>query len=262
MLPLILLLVHSPEDYVLAAFLQASVFLLAAILTGLQLRSLHIIGRPVFDRAVMRSETRDSFPLFLSQTSTSIYTQLFAVILGIFCTEAEVGSYTAAERIMRALTFLVFLPMSQAFFPKISALSQSNRSRALQDFRLVKNIVLTMMLIIGLCLFVGAPYAEAWLGGGYKGLANILRIFSVCPIFIALGGVYGQFGLVALGDNDSRLRFRNVYIITALIALVAVLVCVPLWHGVGAAWVLLGAEGLIFALMFWNYKKESIANKQ
>ncbi len=252
MLPLILLLVHSPSDYALAAFLQASVFLLAAVLTGVQLYSLHIIGRPVFDREVMRRETRDSFPLFLSQTSTSVYTQLFAVILGVFCTEAEVGCYTAAERIMRALTFLVFLPVSQAFFPKISALSQTDRKRAFQDFRLVKFAMFGVMLAIGLCLFVGAPWAEAWLGDDYKGLSAILRIFSVAPLFIALGGVYGQFGLVALGDVKARVHFRNVYIFTALLALVAVLVCVPFWHGVGAAGVLLGAEGLICLLMWKN----------
>lgn len=257
MLPLILLLVHEPDDYALAAFLQASVFLLAAVLTGIQLYSLHVVGAPKFHLTTIRKETKDSFPLFLSQTSTSVYTQLFAVVLGLFCTEAEVGSYTAAERIMRALCFLIYQPLSQAFFPIISALSKQNRRAALARFALVRNMVAVVMCLIGAALFIGAPYAEAWLGADYVGLTTILRIFSVAPLFIALGGVYGQFGLVALGGREARRAFAGVYIATAVVALCAVLVCVPLWHGIGAAALLLAAEGAIAVLMFVNYQKET-----
>ncbi|MBP3227872.1 MAG: oligosaccharide flippase family protein [Bacteroidaceae bacterium] len=255
MLPLVLWLVRGPEDYALAAFLQASVFLLAAVLTGVWLYRLHVVGRPVVSRATMRREAADSFPLFLSQTSTSVYTQLFAVILGLFCTEAEVGSYTAAERIMRALCFLVYQPLSQAFFPQISALSERMRGEALKKFALVKRIVLLSMAGIGLVLFVGAPYAEAWLGGGYEGLATLLRIFAFTPVFISLGGVYGQFGLVALGDSASRLRFRNVYFFVAAFAITGVLFAAPLFHTVGAATVLLLSEAFVCGMMAYYNKR-------
>ena len=249
LLPLVFVFVRRPDDYLLAAFLQALVFILTAAVSCFVLWRMHAVGRPVWRRQDIGEETRASFPLFLSTASTSVYTQLFVVILGFFCSAEAIGRYASAERIMRALCFVLYTPINQAFFPRISAAAVAEPVQVRRIFSTLRNLVAAIMLLVGVALFVGAPYVSYFLGSEYAGIEDLLRIFAFAPIFIGMGGVYGQSGLVAMGQHDAHRHFRNVYFMVAVLALVLVAVLTPLFHETGAALALLASEMAVFVLM-------------
>lgn len=249
MLPLIFWLVKSPADYPLAAFIQSGVFVLTAVISIGYLWRLRCVGAPVGERSAIRQAMSESFPLFLSSASTSVYTQLFVVILGFYCTTDVVGRYSSAERIMRALCFVLYTPINQAFFPRISAAAVAEPVQVRRIFSTLRNLVAAIMLLVGVALFVGAPYVSYFLGSEYAGIEDLLHIFAFAPIFIGMGGVYGQSGLVAMGQHDAHRHFRNVYFMVAVMALAMVAVLTPLFHETGAALALLASEMAVFVLM-------------
>ena len=256
--PLIFFFVCSAADSSLAAFLQTSVFMLTAVVSCAWLWRLRLVGRPVFSWQDIRRETADSLPLFLSRASTSVYTQLFVVILALFCTREAVGRYTSAEAIMRAACFILYVPLTQAFFPRISALSVSDRSRGLSTFRQLRTLIFWAMLLVAAAVAASAPILPSLLGASYEGLTTLLLIMSSAPLFIGLGAVYGQMGLVALGNMATRRLFRNAYFIVAPVSLLLLLPCALLWHENGAALALVLTEALVFVLMYSACRRSQV----
>lgn len=255
LLPLIFVFVHTHDDYIMAAFLQAIVFVGTALLSNVYLYKLHVIKSVRPDMEKMLDETRTSFPLFLSSASTSLYTQLTIIILGFYCTTEEIGRYAAAERIMRAMCFLIYVPISQVFFQKISYAASVNKKDALQLFYKIRTMVVCIMLLIGLIIFTGGNWLPLLLGQDYTGIETLLRILSISPLAIGIGGVYGQLGLIAIGNKKASLRFRNVYFSASIVSLCLLFALTPVLKGVGASIVVSATEVIVAVLMVLNFKK-------
>lgn len=255
LLPLIFVFVKTPEDYVLAAFLQAVVFVSTALLSNgyIYVRRMVMWVRPTWKGT--REELRQSFPLFLSTASTSVYTQLVVIVLGFYCTTEIVGQYASADRIMRALCFLLYTPLCQVFFPKISSLATDARTSALALFRQVRWLAVGVMGCVALALFLGGSLLPTLLGADYAGIDLDLKLLAIAPVAIAFGGVYGQMGLIALGNEQTARRFRDVYFIAAFFSVVLLFVLTPWFTAVGACIVVSLTEVLVAALMYLNYKK-------
>ena len=255
LLPLIFIYVKQPSDYLLAAFLQAAVFLSTAVLSNIYMfvKKWVCYVRPSMQG--IKKEIACSFPLFLSSASTSVYTQLTVIVLGFFCTAETVGLYSSADRIMRAVCFLFYTPLSQVFFPKVSTLAAKRRDDAVQLFRQVRCIVMAVMIVVCFSIFIGSGWISCLLGDDYRGLAPLLKIFSFVPLAIGIGGVYGQIGLIALGDDMTARKFRNVYFAAALFSAVSICAATPVFFAVGACWATALTELLVAVMMYYNYKK-------
>lgn len=255
LLPLIFIYVKQPSDYLLAAFLQAAVFLSTAVLSNIYMfvKKWVCYVRPSMQG--VKKEIACSFPLFLSSASTSVYTQLTVIVLGFFCTAETVGLYSSADRIMRAVCFLFYTPLSQVFFPKVSTLAAKRRDDAVQLFRQVRCIVMAVMIVVCFSIFIGSGWISCLLGDDYRGLAPLLKIFSFVPLAIGIGGVYGQIGLIALGDDMTARKFRNVYFAAALFSAVSICAATPVFFAVGACWATALTELLVAVMMYYNYKK-------
>lgn len=256
MLPLIFLFVKEQDDYFWAALVQSLVFMLTAIVSNIYLYKYHLLRKPSFSWNSIKCEFRDSFPLFVSNASTSVYTQMFVVVLGFFTTVGVVGKYAAADRIMRSLCNGIFVPIYQAFFPKISQLAKQNIEAAKKLLQQVGLIVLISMCLICAVLLTTAGWVECLLGGDYVGIGQLLRILSITPIFISVGGVCGLMGLIAIGAENSKIHFRNVYVGAAIFALILVFILIPKYHDVGASIALLSTEIMVGVFMFIYYKKD------
>lgn len=255
LLPLVFVFVKSEADSTLAAFLQASVYMLTAFVSCLWLWRLRMVDAPTFSWRSIRSETAESMPLFLSRAATSVYTQLFVVILALFCAQDAVGRYTSAEALMRAACFILYVPLTQAFFPRISALSVEDREGGVRTMQQLLRLVVCAMLVVSILIVLLAPQLPALLGGKYEGLNTLLYIMAAAPIFISIGAVYGQMGLIALGNARTKRWFRNVYLVVSPLALAMLLPLAALWHEYGAAFALLLTEMLVAVLMYAAYMR-------
>lgn len=255
LLPFVFVFVKGSGDYVLASFLQAAVFISTAVFSNMYIYHKHLVCGANVTWSGVKDELHSAFPLFLSTASTSVYTQLIVVVLGFCCTADVIGKYSSAERIMRAVCFLAYTPLSQVFFPKISALSASDRNEAVRLFGSVRLLVLAVMFVVCIFLWTCSMWIPYVLGSDYSGLDVYLKIFSVVPLAIGVGGVYGQMGLIALGNDNTSRRFRDVYFVAAVAALCLMCIFVPLWQAVGASIVVMSTEAIVAVLMVYNFKK-------
>lgn len=255
LLPLIFIYVKTPDDYVVAAFLQSAVFLFTAIASGIHIyyKKWIIKQRPTMRD--IKNEISDSFPLFLSSASTSVYTQLTVVIIGFFCATETVGLYTSAERIMRAACFVLYTPLSQVYFPKISALASKNRAEAKNMFKRAKIIIMSVMTLVCVALLVCGNWGPVILGSDYNGIDKYLTIFAFVPFAIGFGGIYGQMGLIALGNKYTIRSFRNTYFTAAVFSICATLSVTPIFYAYGACFVTAATEIIVALLMYYKYKK-------
>lgn len=255
-LPLIFWFVKTPNDYLKAAFIQASVYLFSALLTtGILVlgKMLPAYQKPAWEQ--IQTGLRSAFPVFLSMVASSLYVALFAVILGFFSTPSEVGKYTAAEKIMRSFCYLILLPISQAFFPKISAMSQSAKNDA---YLLIKKITFSVggiMLLVFMILFFFSEFILTLLGKDYEGIGTLFHIMAFIPFFIAIGGIYGQLGMLALGDEQDKRHYQNVYFMASAVAIATIFALVPHYKAVGATIALLITEGIVAFVLFYKFHK-------
>lgn len=255
-LPLIFWFVKTPNDYLKAAFIQASVYLFSALLTtGILIlgKMLPAYQKPAWEQ--IQTGLRSAFPVFLSMVASSLYVALFAVILGFFSTPTEVGKYTAAEKIMRSFCYLILLPISQAFFPKISAMSQSAKNDA---YLLIKKITFSVggiMLLVFMILFFFSEFILTLLGKDYEGIGTLFHIMAFIPFFIAIGGIYGQLGMLALGDEQDKRHYQNVYFMASAVAIATIFALVPHYKAVGATIALLITEGIVAFVLFYKFHK-------
>lgn len=255
LLPLIFIYVKTPDDYVVAAFLQSAVFLFTAIASGIHIYYKKWIVKQRPTMRDIKNEISDSFPLFLSSASTSVYTQLTVVIIGFFCATETVGLYTSAERIMRAACFVLYTPLNQVYFPKISALASKNRAEAENVFKRAKIIIMSVMTLVCVALLVCGKWGPVILGSDYNGIDKYLTIFAFVPFAIGFGGIYGQMGLIALGNKYTIRSFRNTYFTAAVFSICATLSVTPIFYAYGACFVTAATEIIVALLMYYKYKK-------
>lgn len=233
-LPLTFIYVKCPDDYLSAALIQVAVYVLAALVVLFYLHkcSLRFVCVPLKEQAVF---LKDAFPVFVSNASSGIYSMLFAVVLAYFVLPDEVGRYTAVEKMMRSISYLLLFPLTQAFFPKVSVLS---REDAVQGQYLVKKLLVSGVFIgtlLGLTISIAAVWLCDFLGDTYRGADSLIWIMSCLPLLVAISGICGQLGLLALGGTSAKLYYRNAYMLGIIVAFVSVVITVPKCGAYGAA---------------------------
>jgi O-antigen/teichoic acid export membrane protein len=258
-LPLTFFLVRGQSDYLKAATILSFVYLFSGLIATIFLINKRYITQKVkADRTKIINEIKYAFPIFLSTAVASIYTALFVIILGYFSNPTEVGKYTAVEKIVRGFCFLILIPVTQAFYPKISSMSPGVKS-----FRIIKNSLLIVSVIMFgafVILFFFSKFIVSLLGSEYEGAELLFKIMSFLPLVIAAGGILGQLGLLAAGNEKDKKNYQMVYIIAATVSVIAVFSLVPHFFSTGAAIALLITEFIVFLGMLW-FNRKNLLNK-
>ena len=252
-LPLTFLLVKSEGDVLCAAAIQAGTYVLSGVIMVVVTWRMRLISLCRTNMVRMRSAIKGSLPIFLSNATSSLYATLFVAFLGYFASSQEVGCYTAAEKVMRVCCYIVLLPAVQAYYPRISRMAQTDRNRARRTVKGIVVILSCLMLLAGIALFFFSEQIMSLLGKDYGATQVLFRILAIVPLFVALGGVTGQLGLLAMGDEGDKTRFRNVYLAAACVSLITIFAFAPTWGAEGAAWALLITEATVAAGMCRNY---------
>ena len=256
--PLIFILVTKSNDFLLAVTLQAVSPLLAAIISLtfiLRQKSFRYIKVKDFSQALFYQNLKEAWPIFLSNSSISLYTSGLTVLLGFYASAAQIGFFGAIEKIVKAICFGVYVPINQSAFPKLSKLKKENFAAAKKLFSIVfYGVLLIMIFSIG-CFFLMENLVINYFMKRYDGSMLVLRlsIFAIIPI--ALGGVCGQLGLIALGDDKQKKIFSNVYLIIGLLSFIYSFLSIKYYLVNGAIFSMIATELFIFFAMF-NYAKK------
>lgn len=248
-LPFTFLIVKHEDDYLLAALIQSMVSVVAAVISLIMVYKKHWVKLLPINTALIKNEIKESFPLFISTAATSMYTALFAIILGYISNPYEVGIYTSSDRLIRALCYMLMVPVLQVFYPYISRLAVTNKEDAIQLFNKLLIFSFASMSIFSILTFLGGPYAISFLREDFKDSGIILQIMSILPVAIGVGGVAGQFGLLAIGGQKEKIIFRNIYVIAAVVALISVTILSIYLGAEGAAIAIVIVESMVCVLM-------------
>jgi len=253
--PLTFIFVKTGDDYLKAAAILSLVYLFGAIISVAWIFKNNFIQFIKVSINDILTELKDSFPIFLSQSAISIYTSLFVVILGYYSTAEEVGRYSAVERIVRGLCFLFYIPVSQVVFPRISILSKENYAESHKLFKFVLFSFIITMSFIGIVILIFSNYIVTFLGEDYASSNHLFKILAFLPLFVSLGAVYGQVGIIAMKGNEYKKYFQRTYIWAGILSISLAFILIPLYSSTGGAIALIITELFVFCCMAYFSKK-------
>lgn len=239
----VLLLVRNADD-----LLWAAVLTVAPILLGnLWFFSLYVreftTPKPTVDSAAWAGLARSGVPIALSLFMTAVYASTDQVMLGLFRSDAEVGAYGAAYRLVVAAMIPTSIVL-QAFMP---TLSQSLGDLAAMRHR--GRQFMSALLAIGFplaALGVGmAPELMKIYGSAYAEASGTLAIL--------LGTVALSYVGVGLGRTLVAWNREQLYLWAlgggAVFNVVANYLVIPAHGYAGAAWMTLASEALALVVV-------------
>nr|MBA3416106.1 flippase [Chloroflexia bacterium] len=240
------LLVTDPGDVWRVPAVQAGGELLTAVILLVAARRRLGPFRPRLDLAAWRRILPQSLPTLGADVArTAVYT-FDVVLLGLLLSEAVVGRYAAATRLL--LLVIVFGRVYYlAVLPALTrALRGGNGPAGVATLHLVaRGATLATAPMMAGGIVLAAPILGGLFGPDYAAAAPVFQILAPTVMLVVVGGAC-RHALLVLGRQ--RVDARNVAAGAALnIALNLVLI--PTLHAAGAALATTIAEG---AVLFWN----------
>ncbi|MGG5502298.1 oligosaccharide flippase family protein [Myroides odoratimimus] len=256
--PLIFLFVVNENDAFLAIIIQGGTMVFAGILSFFYLLiykkdyfKLENVSLPWLE---LKNEIKYAWPIFLSNSSISLYTNSLTLLLGFFSTSYYVGVFGAMERIVRVVCFGILGPVNQACFPVIARVKKTDFSKARQIFNYVFFAVISLLSLAYIGYLVFRQYIFSVFMKGYVGMESHLTLFMLTIFPIALGGVCGQLGLLALGDEKLKKIFSKTYIYCGIGSIPLSLFSIYLFNLNGAMFSMMFVELTLFVVMFYHIK--------
>lgn len=209
-IPALFLWVRSQEDYVAAAAIQASVEVTASLILAPIVWKRIKVGWYRPSLSDIRQTFRQGWPLFLSGSALYLGTSSTAVILGFVAGKTQVGYYSAADKLVKAV-IAALNPLSQALYPHITAIRVQSALVALQLIR--KSFVITVLLSLSasVVLFaVAEPVCRVVLGSSFANSGHVLRWLSPLPLLVGLMSVLGTQTMLVFGMDSMMSRIMLV----------------------------------------------------
>jgi O-antigen/teichoic acid export membrane protein len=243
----IFILVRSPNDAAIAAFLAASNYLAAGIISFVLIAVWKLVdGFELPRRSEIIAVYKDAWPLFLTVIAFSLYSTSNTVILGVVRSSYEVGLFGAADK-LRSVALTPINSISTVFFPRISRMLVDNRAKAINTLTIVAIILGVGTACISITLFLGAPLLiQLFAGHTFAGAAPVVRILSIVPFLVGLNTAFGPLAMVNLGMKKECSR---IILVSGVINIALLFLLGTLYGARGAAMSLATTEALVTAWM-------------
>jgi PST family polysaccharide transporter len=252
-IPALFLFVRSPQDYVIAGAIQASVEVAASILAWpIILRSLRLNWYPPSIHDI--SDTlRRAWPLFLSASAFQLSASSTIVILGFTAGEIEVGYFNAADKLIKA-SIAALNPLGQALFPHITAAKLRSAASALHLIRKSFFVVALVSISISIATYAWArPVCQIILGKSFEHSIVVLQCLSPLPLLYGVSNVFGTQTMLVF-EMDAM--FSRIMLFTAIVALPATVMLSASFGAVGAAAAsITTASFMVAAMLFALHSK-------
>lgn len=243
-IPALILLVREPHDVVRAAIIQGSVPVLASALL-LPAAWTVIRGRPPMPRlAEIRGALGEGWHVFLAQSGLAMNLSTTTVVLGLVAGDAEVGYYSAADKMIRAVTSLLG-PIAQALYPHLNNLKKHSPAGMPEIMR--KSFAWIVLLASGASLATFAlarPVGMALWGPEFGRSVAILRCLSPLPLLFALINIMGTQTMLVF-EMDAALS--RIVIAGCIANVLFTAVGAAALGGLGAAAAAVGSATLVVA---------------
>ena len=255
-IPALLFFVRNPGDYLEAAAIQGSVSVLAGLLVAPAVwKRLH--GRPPRPRlSPIAGTLREGRHLFVAQMGFVLSTNTTTIVLGFIAGSTAVGYYSAADKVIRAVSSLLG-PVAQALYPHLSSLREQSLELTLRLMRKSFAWIAALALAVSVATFLlAAPLGPLIWGRGFAGSITVLRWLSPLPFVFALINIFGTQTLLVFGMDAlvSRIALAGAGANLLLSAALS-------WRfgATGAAAAAVGSGTLISLSLAWNVWRAAAA---
>lgn len=244
--PLIFLLVHSPEAASRVIFLNAGAAFLVGLFSLWWLWRRYEISVLEFRLPSALRLLLQSSLMFSAQLATSAYTSLVPIVLGSIVSSNEFALFALADRV-RQLAANIFLPVSQSLLPRVSYLLACDRAVGVHFLKVAGTVSIALMTAISAGVFWGAPQILTLLGGDeFVDGAATLRLLAFVPAIVAVSNIIGIQYLVPIGHQKT---LSAVLVGVAFLSLLAMYPTIHRGGAEGAALLILCSECLITFLL-------------
>ncbi|MFH1315048.1 MAG: flippase [Candidatus Uhrbacteria bacterium] len=220
---------------------------LIQLITTVYLAGPYVRVRPQIDLLVWKDAVVRSWPIGLSIFFNLVYLKSDILFLGWFRSQAEVGLYGAAYKILDVITSLPVMYMGLALPSLVHAWTSNNKiefkkimQRSFDFFSIIAWPILVGSLV------VGVPLLTLVSGEAFAISGEVLRILILAAVAVFFGSLTGH-AVVALGLQKPM---TLGYAATAVLAVIGYILVIPEYGLWGAAWITVAAEVLIATLTF------------
>lgn len=236
--------VHSPADTLPAVTSTVAATALAAALVGLAYRR-SASRWPRFRPSTMATTLVMALPLGLSAVLISVYYNLDILIIGVIRSNAEVGYYGGAYRLILAILGLV-----SAFFAALLPALARERRAGPQAFYRTFAFAIRLTTWFGVALAIAAPQVApelivAVLGSAFAPAGTAFTILVAMVGLIAISGTYAT-SIIASGGERTYLA---AVALAATTNVVLNVLLIPPYGIEGAAVATVAAEAAVFLVL-------------
>ena len=189
---------------------------------------------------------KDGFTLFTSQVWISLYTNSIPIILGLVTNSTVVATYSVADRIQKAIRFILN-PISRAIFPRISFLQKNDIEKSERLLKISIAFTFIITVITSLILFTFIDKVIQFLNAeNLPNIYSVIYIFAVMPVLVGLSSVISIQALIPKGYSKA---LNRIWFSACLITLLIIYPIVNEYGVVGAAILAILVEAYILILM-------------
>lgn len=191
------------------------------------------------DRVISKAIFIKMWPVALAVIFNCFYLQGDRVILPLYASQTEVGLYGAAYRVIDIGTQISAMLIGM-LMPLITfAYSRNLKDKfVIQSQRSFDIMALFLLPIIAGAMALAEPIMRFVAGDEFASSGYFLRIQALILLGICFGMVFGHINL-AINKQKKSLW---IYFIVAILGTASYFIFIPLFGGVGAAWVRVGTE--------------------
>jgi O-antigen/teichoic acid export membrane protein len=194
--------------------------------------------------------------IFFSILVVNLYTNSNVFILGIYQSSAQVGFYTAGQRLIIIIQAIITNPLSQALYPFIGRAFGESKEEGLKTVQRILPVValVTGIAVLGIMIF--GPYVlHLFYGDRFAPAVPVLQILMFLPLIIGFSNLMGVQIMLNLGMD--KLFFR-ITCCGAILSIFLNFLMIKRWGYIGTSinWIL--TETLICIAMFLILRNKGI----
>jgi O-antigen/teichoic acid export membrane protein len=208
-----------------------------------------------FDKTIWKEIIKRSWPLALTIAFNLIYLKADTLILSLIRSQAEVGIYGAAYKVIDVFITIPFM-FAGIVLPIITA---SWAEKNIERFKNVLQKSFDAMVILAIPLLIGTQFVAKRVmtlvaGQDFAASGPVLQILIMAASIIFLGSMFTH-GIIAINKQKNII---GAYAFTGITAVIGYLIFIPRYSYFGAAWVTIYSELIIVLASFyliWKYTK-------
>ncbi|MDR5776026.1 flippase [Caballeronia sp. LP006] len=190
---------------------------------------------------------KEGWSVFMATSLVDIYASSNIVLLTFIAGNVAGGYFAAGDKLIRAALNML-QPLKTAAYPRVSFLMHHARDDAFAFLRKMFVLQGSIVSLISVCIFFGAPLAVKLLyGPQFAPTVDVLRWMAFVPLMAGLSDLFGVQTMLPLG---MKAQFSRVLIASAVLNFGLLAVLARLFGEQGAAATVLIVETSIATAMF------------